>query len=145
MQKRHSMGLDEYYLRFMCLKGGKKQSTTLPPKMTTSTQAQVLKNTFCMISIGFKFLSQILKSSVFANWKYACRYDCKICTFSTRHSSDFSTHMSGRHGMSLAEYTKQHGRAMTLRVQHECKICGSSVRFQHYNSTVACFLTPSRL
>ena len=36
--------------------------------------------------------------------------------FSTRHSSDFSTHMSGKHGQTLAEYSRVYGRSMTHRV-----------------------------
>jgi hypothetical protein len=71
MKKRHELCLDEYYVRYVNPKGAKRPSCNL------TIQPVVVKNQ--NENLQPNKMLQPKKSAVsFADWKYACRYDCKI-------------------------------------------------------------------
>jgi hypothetical protein len=63
MKKRHELCLDEYYVKYVNPKNGRRSI-----HVSHSQPVPALANSAPKVSTSISF----------GDWKYACRYDCKI-------------------------------------------------------------------
>jgi hypothetical protein len=64
-------------------------------------------------------------------WMNQCQFECKECSspsqFSTRNK--LILHLFKEHKMPIKEYIKKESNIISLLVNHDCKICGKTMRW----------------
>ena len=59
-----------------------------------------------------------------------CRYNCRICDYKSRKLSVILGHFKKQHGMTRQQYYHKYGNPRTVKVIHECRVCGKEILYE---------------